>query len=89
MRLMNNRYVRNLGITIATALLLSVLGFWQAVTAQPQPTPGAGNPPFANAVDQRNEMIRELREIRSLIKEQNALLKELVDHAKSSNKSKP
>ncbi len=32
-------------------------------------------PPFANAVEQRAETIRLLREIRDLLREQNALLK--------------
>jgi hypothetical protein len=31
--------------------------------------------PFDNAVKQRNEMIRELQEIKALLKEQNTLLR--------------
>ena len=38
--------------------------------------PAAGNQPFANAVQQRMEMIAELKAIRMLLKEQNGLLKE-------------
>jgi hypothetical protein len=33
-------------------------------------------------------MIRELREIRGLIKEQNTLLKQLVDHADTAARTK-
>lgn len=65
-------------------LLAGVLGLWGTAGAQPEPTPGAGKPPFANAVGQRDEMIRELRELRGLMKEQNALLKQLVDHAEAT-----
>ena len=64
----------------ALLLVAGVLGLWGIAGAQPVPGSGAGKPPFANAVDQRDEMIRELRDIRTLIKEQNALLKQLVDH---------
>jgi len=52
-------------------LALGVLGFYSTLGAAPQ----AGQPPFANPVDQRSEMVRELREIKELLKEQNALLK--------------
>ncbi len=37
-----------------------------------------GEQPFANAVQQRNEMIRELQEIKGLLKEQNALLRAVL-----------
>jgi hypothetical protein len=50
---------------------LCVLGFYSSSGAAPQ----GGQPPFANAVEQRNETIRELREIKELLKEQNALLR--------------
>jgi hypothetical protein len=84
------RYSR---ITVAYAAtgLLGVLGLWQMAVAQTKATsgvPGAGQPPFVNAVDQRNEMIRELAEIRSLIKEQNALLKEFVESQRGGAKTK-
>jgi hypothetical protein len=52
------------------ALCYCVLSFYQTSTAAP---PG-GNLPFANSVEQRYEMLDELKEIRSLLKEQNALL---------------
>ena len=72
----------------ALLLVVGVLGLWGIAGAQPAPVSGAGKPPFANAVDQRDEMIRELREIRTLIKEQNALLKQLVDHEQTSARPK-
>ena len=55
----------------ANVLGLLVLGFYSIGGAAPQ----AGQPPFANPVDQRNDMVRELREIKELLKEQNALLR--------------
>jgi hypothetical protein len=58
-------------VPIAVGILLGVLGFYSNSGAAPQ----GGQPPFANAVEQRNEMIRELREIKELLKEQNALLR--------------
>ena len=33
-------------------LLAGVLGLWGTAGAQPEAVPGAGKPPFANAVDQ-------------------------------------
>jgi hypothetical protein len=50
---------------------LGVLGFYSTLGAAPP----AGQPPFANPIDQRLEMIRELREIKELLKEQNSLLR--------------
>ena len=55
----------------ANGVLLLMLGFYSTLGAAPQ----AGQPPFANPVDQRAEMVRELREIKELLKEQNALLR--------------
>jgi hypothetical protein len=48
-----------------------VLGFYSTLGAAPQ----AGQPPFANPVEQRAEQVRELREIKELLKEQNELLR--------------
>jgi hypothetical protein len=58
-------------LVIANAVVWGVLGFYQSLGAAPQ----AGQPPFANPVEQRADMVRELREIKELLKEQNALLK--------------
>jgi hypothetical protein len=46
-----------------------VLSFYRTTGAAP-PKP---KQPFANSVEQRMEMIKELREIKVLLKEQNAL----------------
>jgi hypothetical protein len=59
----------------ANAALLGMLGFYSTLGAAPP----AGQPPFANPIDQRQEMIRELREIKELLKEQNALLRSGAD----------
>lgn len=55
----------------ANAVLVGMLGFYSTLGAAPP----MGQPPFANPIDQRQEMIRELREIKELLKEQNALLR--------------
>ena len=52
--------------------LCCVLSFHRAGDAAPAPAKA----PFANAVDQRFQMINELKEIRVLLKEQNTLLRE-------------
>ncbi len=54
------------------AALACMLGLWQN-SAAAQRT--GGEPPFANAVEQRQESNALLREIRDLLKEQNALLR--------------
>ena len=58
------------GLVAANALALCVLGLYRTTSAEPRET----NLPFANAVEQRAEMIEQLREIGALLKEQNALL---------------
>lgn len=58
-------------LMVASVLLCCVLGFYWSIEAAP-PKPAQ---PFANSVEQRMEMIQELREIRLLLKEQNALLR--------------
>lgn len=56
----------------ANALCYGVLSFYQTTTAA---VPKGNPPPFANAVQQRMEMIGHLKEIKELMKEQNALLR--------------
>jgi hypothetical protein len=59
------------------AIVIAVLwlGFGWAFRGQAtQP----GQPPFRNPVDQREQMIRELQEIKGLMQEQNALLRQVV-----------
>ena len=60
-------------ILSAGAALLCMLGFYSLLPAAPP-----GKPPFEDAGEQRSEMIRELREIKELIKEQNGLLKDVL-----------
>ena len=65
------------------AALLCMLGFYSFLAAAPP-----GKPPFEDAGGQREEMIRELREIKELIKEQNALLKEVIAPPHARDKAK-
>ena len=58
----------------AMVAALGVLLFYSPLGAAPP----AGQPPFVDATIQREEMLRELRSIRDLLKEQNGLLKQLV-----------
>jgi hypothetical protein len=58
-------------LVAANALVMGVLGFYSTSGAAPQ----SGQPPFNNSVEQRESQLRELREIKELLKEQNALLK--------------
>lgn len=62
---------------------LGVLGFWGNSSADEE-----NAPPFNNAVAQRDEMIRELREIKALLKEQNALFQKLLEPASGKSQSK-
>ena len=58
------------------ALVILNVGFW-CVLGFHQQTTGQNIPPklpFANAVEQRFENINQLKEIKELLKEQNALL---------------
>lgn len=58
-------------LIVANVLFCCVLGFYRTTDAAP-PKP---KQPFANAVEQRMEMIKELKEIKLLLKEQNELLR--------------
>ena len=55
----------------ANVLFCCVLGLYQSTSA----APGAGRQPFSNAVEQRGEMVRQLKEVNALLREQNALLR--------------
>ncbi len=70
------------GWTIAALSLICVLGFYSLGTA----APAGGQPPFANSVEQRAEMVTELREIKELLKEQNAILRQM---SKTDASAKP
>ena len=65
------RYVTWTTLLLFNALAFGVLGLYQTTVAG---SPG-GTLPFANTTESRLEMIQELREIRDLLKEQNALLR--------------
>lgn len=58
-------------LVIANVVAGGVLGFYSTLGAAP-PTPQM---PFANPVEQRADQLRELREIKDLLKEQNELLR--------------
>ena len=58
-------------LVIANLAAVGVLGFYSTLGAAPQ----AGQPPFANPVEQRADQLRELQEIKQLLKEQNELLR--------------
>ena len=79
---MHSLPIRSMLACLAGAALLCVLGFYSLSSAAPP-----GKPPFEDAVAQRAEMVRELREIKELIKEQNGLLKEVI--AVPNGRTKP
>lgn len=60
-------------LVAANVVCLCVLGFYQMSDAAPRQEKNA--PPFANAVQQRFDIIAELRETNKLLAEQNALLR--------------
>jgi hypothetical protein len=62
---------RWLWLLAGNGLALGVLGFYSTLGAAPP----VGQPPFANPVEQRADQLRELREIKELLKEQNELLR--------------
>jgi hypothetical protein len=66
-----NRYTGWALLITANVLFLCVLSFYRTTDAAPP----KAKQPFANSVEQRMEMIKQLREIRGLLKEQNALLR--------------
>jgi hypothetical protein len=67
-KLSNSRWT---WLVAVNAIALCMLGFYSQLGAAPP----AGQPPFANPIDQRFDMIRELHEIKELLKEQNSLLR--------------
>ncbi|HUT95193.1 MAG TPA: hypothetical protein VMY37_37415 [Thermoguttaceae bacterium] len=58
-------------LIVANVLFCCVLSFYRTTEAAPPKS----KEPFANSVEQRMETINELREIKLLLKEQNALLR--------------
>jgi hypothetical protein len=74
---MSKRFYHGLSCGCAAAVVMCMLGFYSTTGAAPQ----GGQPPFANSVEQRDAMIRELRDIKELLKEQNSLLRESLKPA--------
>ena len=67
-----NRSIVRWGLPMAAgAVICCMLSFFETSNAAPK----APQMPFANSVEQRGEMVRQLREINALLKEQNALLR--------------
>ena len=58
-------------LVVGNVVLAGVLGFYSTLGAAPP----AGQPPYANQVEQLADQIRELHEIKELLKEQNGLLR--------------
>jgi len=67
---MNKQSLRTAAFLTLNIAAVCVLGFYSTTAAAPQ-----GQPPFIDPVEQRGEMIQQLREIKDLLKEQNALLR--------------
>ena len=59
-------------LIVANVLFCGVLSFYRTTDAAPRPP---ARLPFANPVEQRMEMVNQLKEIKALLKEQNALLR--------------
>jgi hypothetical protein len=74
---MNKTKVGSVFLIAVSVVVLSFLVFDRGSGAVAQQT----RQPFANAVQQRAEMIRELKEIKTLLKEQNSLLREIAGKA--------
>ncbi len=58
-------------LIVANVLVICVLSLHRSTDAAPQ----SARAPFGNSVEQRNSMIQELREIKVLLQEQNAILR--------------
>ena len=80
---MHSLSIRSKLAVAAGGALLCMLGFYSLLSAAPP-----GRPPFEDAGQQREAIVQELREIRALIKEQNALLKEVIAPPNARAKTK-
>jgi hypothetical protein len=68
---MNRRsFPSYLAVMLLVLIGVCIGGLRQGKAVQPQP-------PFRNAVEQREQMVQELREIKELLKQQNELLRKL------------
>jgi hypothetical protein len=68
-------------LVAANALIWGMLSLDDASHAAPQP----GRQPFVNAVEQRNEIILQLQQIKSLLEEQNRLLRKQANAVDGPN----
>lgn len=75
---------QTLGAGLAVTVALGMLLFYSTLGAAPP----VGQSPFVDATVQREEMLRELRSIRELIKEQNSLLKDVLQKTNGSTPAK-
>jgi hypothetical protein len=82
---MKRKVLRSAALIACGAALVGVLELLEGAQAAPQ----SGQQPFRNAVEQREEMIQELREIKLLLKEQNALLRTFTAKAPLHVPAKP
>lgn len=81
---MHRAYIQWIGGMLAAAVLFGVLGLYRADRAVSQ----SPQLPFSNSVQQRAEMIKELKEIRKLLEEQNKILRKQANPTSaSSNRS--
>ncbi len=82
---MNSKKLIFTAVVVANVIALSVLGFHKTSQA----TQKRVQQPFANSVEQRQSMIRELQAIRTLLQEQNTLLKQSFGAPKPNAQKKP
>jgi hypothetical protein len=83
--LMKRNILRSLVLVACGAALVGVL----ELLGGAQAAPPSGQQPFRNAVEQRDEIVQELREIKLLLKEQNALLRTFTAKAPFDAPLKP
>ncbi len=69
---MSQTTFRWLLLITANVLIWGVLSFYETTRAAPPSNPKL---PFANSIEQRGEIVRELRVVGDLLREQNALLR--------------
>ncbi len=81
---MRPRGFRGFAAIVAAVVVCGVLGLYRAEKAVSQPP----KLPFSNSVEQRAEMIKELREIRRLLEEQNRILRKQHPTTRDSTTSK-
>jgi len=77
---MNRRIAGWTLLVVVNVLVISVLSLDRPTAAAPP----SARPPFSNSVEQRGDMIKELREIKALLREQNGILRGLSNEEKSN-----